>query len=200
MFQIVLASQSPRRRDLLERSGYDFRVQPVKVSEIIEQNLNPVELASQLATLKAEACLSEAKLLKTKGFLILGTDTLVALENKNLGKPDSVEKAYEFLDLLSGQTHRVITAFCLIESETGRKVVDYDETLVEFRELSEDEIRTYIQSGEPMDKAGAYAIQGLGGRFVKSYRGSWSNVVGLPMEKLDAVLVREGLNVRRKSS
>lgn len=200
MLQIVLASQSPRRRDLLERSGYDFRVQPVKVSEIIEQNLNPADLASQLATLKAEATLSQAKLLKTQGFLILGADTLVALGDRNLGKPDSVEKAYEFLDLLSGQTHRVITAFCLIETETGRKVVEYDETFVEFKKLSEDEIWTYIRSGEPMDKAGAYAIQGLGGQFVKSYQGSWSNVVGLPMEKLEAVLKREGFDVRRKTS
>lgn len=199
MLQIVLASQSPRRRDLLERSGYDFRVQPVKVSEIIEQNLNPVALASHLATIKAEAGFSEANLLKAKGFLILGADTLVALDDKNIGKPASEEEAFEFLDLLSGKIHRVVTAFCLIDTESGRKVIDHDETFVEFNTLSENEIKNYIKTGEPMDKAGAYAIQGLGSQFVKSYRGSWSNVVGLPLEKLEAVLKREGFDVHRKT-
>jgi septum formation protein len=200
MLQIVLASQSPRRRDLLERSGFDHRVQSVKVSEIIEQNLNPVKLASHLATQKAEACLNEHKLLNQKGFLILGADTLVALNGKNLGKPESEAEAFEFLDLLSGKIHQVVTAFCLIETESGRKIVSHDETLVEFRKLSEQEIREYIATGEPMDKAGAYAIQGLGNKLVKEFKGSWSNVVGLPMEKLERVLKEEGLNVRRRQS
>ncbi len=200
MFELVLASQSPRRRDLLKRSGFHFRVQPVKVSEIIEQNLNPQDLASHLATLKARAGLSESKLAETGGFLILGADTVVAYGGKNLGKPQTKQEACEFLDLLSGKTHQVITAFCLIESASKREIVDYAETLVEFHPLSETEIWEYIETGEPMDKAGAYAIQGLGGKFVKSYRGSWSNVVGLPMEKLEEVFVREGFDVRREST
>lgn len=198
MLKIVLASQSPRRRDLLERSGYDFQVQPVKVSEIIEQNLNPVVLASQLATQKAEACLNENNLLKSKGFLILGGDTVVALGEQNLGKPSSPEEAIQILDLLSEHVHQVITAFCLIECETGRRVVDHDLTFVEFRKLSSLEIQEYVKSGEPMDKAGAYGIQGEGRHFVKTHTGSWSNVVGLPMEKLEEVLKREGFQVGRK--
>lgn len=198
MLQIVLASQSPRRRDLLAESGYDFRVQPVKVSEIIEQNLNPVDLASQLATQKARACLSEYNLLNTKGFLILGGDTLVAYGDKNLGKPKSEAEAAQFLDLLSGRIHRVITALCLILTESGREVILWDETLVEFKNLSSQEIEDYVASGEPMDKAGAYGIQGAAKSFVQSVKGSWSNVVGLPLEKLDEVLKREGFHVRRK--
>jgi len=200
MYVLVLASQSPRRRDLLERAGFEFWVQSVKVSEIIEQNLNPEDLASHLATKKARAAVQVLKPLKTEGNLILAADTVVALDDKNLGKPESAEEAVQFLDLLSGREHRVITAFCLVDPISGKEVGAFDRTFVEFKKLTEGEIRTYVQSGEPMDKAGAYAIQGEGRHFVKEYRGSWSNVVGLPMEKLEEVLRREGFDVRRRKT
>lgn len=198
MFTLVLASQSPRRRELLDGAGFDFRVQSVKVSENIEQNLNPAVLASQLATDKARAGYADLKDSESRDFLVLGADTVVAYGDKNLGKPTTAAEAFEFLDLLSGRTHRVITGFCLIDGTTGREVVAHDETMVQFRELGAQEIRDYIATGEPMDKAGAYAIQGEGGKFVKAFSGSKSNVIGLCMEKLEEVLEREGWNVRRK--
>ena len=198
MYKLVLASQSPRRRDLLMRAGYEIRVQSVKVSEIIEQNLNPTEAVSHLATKKAQAAFDQYNYLNLKDFLVIGADTLVAFGDKILGKPESEAEAAQFLDLLSGQTHQVLTGFCIIEGGTGRKVVEVDQTLVQFKKLSPHEIKAYIKTGEPMDKAGAYGIQGLGGEFVESYRGSWTNVVGLPMEKFESVLKREGWNVHSR--
>lgn len=200
MLKLVLASLSPRRRDLLEGAGFDFLIQPVKVSEIIEQNLNCAEVASQIATLKADAAIDQNNYLKSEGFLVLSADTVVALGDQIFGKPETPEQAAQFLDLLSGQTHSVITAMALIETGSGRKTKVYDETKVQFRHLSQNEIRDYVHTGEPMDKAGAYAIQGLGKKFVSNYTGSWSNVVGLPLEKLEQVIAENGWKLARKKS
>lgn len=199
MLELVLASQSPRRRELLESAGFQFRVSHVEVSENTDVNLNPEENASQIATRKAKACVSNDKLLKTKGFLVLGADTMVVLGDQILGKPQSFSEAAHFLRLLSGKTHSVITGFSLIETGSTKIHEGYDETLVTFRSLTEDEIQQYVASGEPMDKAGAYAIQGLGKKLVANYSGSWSNVVGLPIEKLQEALNKNGWTVRRRS-
>lgn len=200
MLKLILASLSPRRRDLLESAGFDFKVQPVKVSEIIDENLNPREYASQIATRKALASIDQNNYLKTKGFLVLSADTIVALGDQIFGKPQDEEEAYQILDLLSGKTHSVLTAMTLIETGTLKKVEVVEETLVRFRPLSQEEIRTYIKSKEPMDKAGAYGIQGLGGKLVDSFSGSWSNVVGLPLEKLTEVIDKNGWLLHRKKS
>lgn len=196
MLELVLASQSPRRRELLEKAGYKFRVSHGEVSENIEVNLNPRANASQIATKKARACLERDKNLKSKGFLVLGADTLVVLSDQILGKPADFSEACHFLRLLSGKTHSVITGLSLVESASTKSWEGFDETTVTFRHLSEEEIRNYVKSGEPMDKAGAYAIQGEGRKFVSSYSGSWSNVVGLPMETLERALKENGWIVR----
>lgn len=200
MLKLVLASLSPRRRDLLEGAGFDFLIQPVKVSEIIEQNLNPSEVASQIATLKALAAVDQNNYLKTQGYLVLSADTVVALGDQIFGKPESPDQAVQFLDLLSGQKHSVITAMTLIETGSGCSVRVFDETKVQFRKMNPEEILEYVQTGEPMDKAGAYAIQGLGKKFVSNYEGSWSNVVGLPLEKLEQVIGQNGWKLSRKKS
>ncbi len=195
---LVLASQSPRRRELLLEAGYEFTVSPVKLSENIEENLNPEENASHLATQKARACLDQNKELKPRGNLILAADTIVALGDQILGKPTSVEEARSFLRLLSGRAHRVITGLSLIETGSERLWEGFDQTEVVFRTLSEEEIREYVATGEPMDKAGGYGIQGRAARFVSSTSGSWSNVVGLPLERLERVLEENGWHVRRQ--
>lgn len=195
--KIVLASQSPRRRELLTQAGFEFRVQSVKVSEIIEQNLNPARVASHIATQKAEACFEAYNYKNLQGFLILGADTVVAVGDQILGKPETKEEAVHFLDLLSGRSHQVITGFCLIESGSGRKHVHWDETLVQFKKLSQEEIRKYVNSDEPYDKAGGYGIQGTAQNFVSGIQGSWTNVVGLPMEKLEEVIREEAWDVDR---
>lgn len=196
---LALASQSPRRRELLSDAGYEFRVFPVKVSEIIDENLNPADVASQLGTLKAQSCVEQNKELKQQGFLVLGADTIVVLGRRILGKPQNNAQAREYLRLLSSKTHNVITGFGLVESGTTKVWSGAEVTEVTFRNLSDQEIDTYVASGEPMDKAGAYAIQGGGGKFVSSFSGSWSNVVGLPLERLEKVLSENGWNVRRRA-
>ena len=200
MLKLALASQSPRRRELLEKAGFEFHVFPVKVSEIIDENLNPAEAAAEVAKSKVQACLEQNKSLKSHGFIVLGADTMVVLGQTILGKPRNFSEAQRFLRSLSGKTHRVITGLCLWKSGSTNFWTGAEMTEVKFRPLAEAEIDDYIATGEPMDKAGAYAIQGAGGKFVSSYNGSWSNVVGLPMERLEKVLKENGWSVGRRKS
>jgi septum formation protein len=199
MLEIALASQSPRRRDLLTEAGFEFRVFPVKVSEIIDENLTPAEAASQIATVKVRACIEQNKLLKEPGFLVLGADTMVVLGERILGKPKNFSEGAQYLRALSGKTHRVITGFSLSESASTKVWTGAEMSEVQFKVLSEKEIADYLATGEPMDKAGAYAIQGAGGKFVSSFTGSKSNVIGLPMERLVKVLKEYGWIVRRRT-
>lgn len=200
LLEFALASQSPRRRDLLKAAGFSFRAFPVKVSEIFDKNLNAGDQASHLATIKARAALEEHKELKLPGYLVLGADTIVADGETLLGKPENTLEAHQFLRLLSGKTHRVITGISLHESGATNFYTGFDQTLVQFRDLSDAEIAEYVATGEPMDKAGGYAIQGGAAKFVSKVEGSWSNVVGLPMERLEKVLQEKGWNVRRAKS
>lgn len=196
---LILASQSPRRRELLSSARYEFAVSPVKVSEIFDENLNPPEVASHLATVKAEACLDQHKHLNSPGYLILAADTIVVSSDQILGKPVDAAQAVDFLRQLSGVTHRVMTGLTLLESGSSRRWTGVETTEVTFRKLGADEIAAYVATGEPMDKAGAYGIQGLAKNFVSSFSGSWSNVVGLPLERLESALQENGWVVGRRS-
>lgn len=198
--KLILASQSPRRRELLDQAGFEFSTFPVKVSENIDENLNPEVQVRTLALRKAEACINQNKQLKSQGFLVLGADTMVFLANQSLGKPADFSQAVDFLSRLSGQTHRVITGLALVPTDHSPAWVGHSVTEVTFRSLSSEEIVEYVQTGEPMDKAGAYGIQGLAQKFVSSKSGSWSNVVGLPLESLELALKERGWNVDRKKS
>lgn len=198
MLELLLASQSPRRRELLERAGFEFAVEHVKVSEIIDENLNPSVQVSALAQRKAEAAAILPKSTKKQDNLILGADTLVVLDGKTLGKPKDFFEAVAFLRSLSGKTHSVMTGLCLIHMGSGETYVGFDETRVRFRPLTDEDIQDYVHTGEPMDKAGAYAIQGAAGRFVEDIDGSMTNVVGLPMELLERVLKEKNWYVRRR--
>lgn len=197
MHELLLVSQSPRRRELLSEAGFQFRVDSVKLSEIIDKNVNLERAVSKLAREKAEAFVAQHNMLKGLKILLLSADTVVAVDEDVLGKPSTNLQAREFLRRLSGRAHRVLTGICLWDLESGRVIEATDSTLVMFRNLSEEEIRTYIETGEPMDKAGGYAIQGLGRAFVSGIEGSWSNVVGLPMELLEATLEKNKWSVRR---
>ena len=199
MYEIILASHSPRRRQLLDEAGYQYRLHPVKVSENIEENLNPGEFAETLSRRKAKSALKQPKGLKFKGKLLLSADTVVALDDRILGKPENFKDAEEYLALLSGKMHSVITGCTLVpDGHWSSEVTFHCETKVYFKTLGSAEIADYVATGEPMDKAGAYAIQGLGGNFVERYEGSWSNVVGLPLERLEGVLKKSGWDVIRK--
>lgn len=202
MLQLVLASSSPRRRELLTEAGYAFTVSPVKVSEIFDESLNAREVVSHLATIKARAGLDQHNHLNSPGNLILGADTLVVLPvdggDQILGKPTDEAEALDFLTRLSGRAHRVMTGVCLLRSGTDEAWTGVDVTEVHFRAVSEAELRAYVATGEPMDKAGAYAIQGGAKNFVSHFTGSWSNVVGLPLERLEKALRENGWNVGRR--
>ena len=183
--QVVLASTSPRRKMLLKGLVKNFKVIAPQFDEeeVIAQNPYNIALAS--AIFKAD---SVRALLKNKKCVIIGCDTIVVLKNKLLGKPLGEKNAYKMLKELSGKKHSVISGLCVFDEIHKKVYVDIEESFVYFKKLSEKEIIDYIKTGEPLDKAGAYAIQGKGRKFVKKYTGSYTNIVGLPVEKLKKIL------------
>ncbi len=185
--ELFLASQSPRRAELLCQIGIDFEVVGVEVPEMPEVGEAPVRYVSRVAMAKAEAgrrCHQGTEL------PVLGADTSVVLDNTILGKPNSEEEACAFLTRLSGGRHQVMTAVAVVGHHCNSLVSITD---VVFRTLNSREIHKYVASGEPMDKAGAYGIQGLGGVFAASINGSYSGVVGLPVFETAQLLVPYGL-------
>lgn len=183
MAKFVLASASPRRRELLARVGLYPDVRPADVDEAIHPAEPPVDYGLRVARDKAAAIGGEQP--------VLAADTVVELEGVSLGKAGSAAEAEAFLRRLSARTHRVHTAVVLRTPARSRDRVVTTE--VRFRDLSEAEIARYVATGEPMDKAGAYGIQGLGGALVAELRGSYSNVIGLPLEETLQLLSEEGL-------
>lgn len=180
--RLVLASQSPRRRQILTISGYDFDILPSQISEIPDENLNLTSQIRQLASDKAEACLKMGKFAEGQGILVLASDTVVVFADQILGKPKDEKEARSFLGRLSGQTHDVITAISLIDVGTGRRLQDHAVTQVKFRTLTSEQIAAYVATGDPLDKAGAYGIQNaLAANFVESFIGDYDTIVGLPM-------------------
>lgn len=187
---IILASQSPRRRELLNQMGLKgFKVTSPDVDETIEGNLPPAQIVEELSLRKARAVAESAD----EDDLIIAADTVVALEGAVLGKPEDEVSAFSMLSALSGNRHYVYTGVTVIQ---GSKVVTQHEmTTVTFRELEPEEITNYIATGEPMDKAGAYGIQGLGALLVSGINGDYFNVMGLPVYRLGRILVQFGLDL-----
>jgi septum formation protein len=181
---LVLASGSPRRKEILENLGIIPKVIVSKVDEsIVDITLDPADYTMALSSLKAQAVAKELD----KG-LVIGSDTVVVDEGKILGQPSDEIAAFDMLTSLSGKWHSVISGISVINVETGEEVTDYEETRVCFKKLSDAEIHAYIATGEPMDKAGAYGIQGVAGLFVERMEGGYYNVVGLPLYKLYCIL------------
>lgn len=196
MHQLILASQSSRRRDLLHQEAYRFTVDPVKLSEIIDKNLNCQENVEAIAKQKALAYMKQAKLLKGQGFLILSADTMVEVEGQMLGKPKNSTEARYFLQQLSNKVHSVITGVFILDVDKETEISRSMRTQVWFRDLSEAEISAYVASGEPFDKAGGYGIQGQGQSFVLKIEGSYSNVVGFPLELFRELETQNGWQIR----
>ncbi len=184
---LILASQSPRRSEILKKAGYQFVPFPVYVSEIPNKNLSLNEQILDIAERKAEAVIKALndQSLVTENSVVLTADTMVCFESIALGKPENEKMAFEYLRLLSGQKHQVKTAIYLLDLSTGDRLSHIETTDVYFKKLSDDEIQNYIATKEPLDKAGAYAIQGLGSRFVEKFEGDFDNVVGLPLHALE---------------
>jgi septum formation protein len=179
--RLILASHSPRRKQLLRNAGFDFEACP---SGIDEGHPSSGELPEEFARRNARAKALRVAASSPPGSLVLGADTVVAIHGLVLGKPHGSYDATRMLRLLSGQTHRVITGICLVRAPEEIAALSHETTFVTFSELSDDEIRDYIASQEPHDKAGAYAIQGLASRFVRQISGCYFNVVGLPIPLL----------------
>ena len=190
MKRIILASSSPRRIEILKNLRVEFDVIPSNYEEVIIDKL-PHELVCYLAQNKAEEVSSRVH----QEGIILAADTMVFIENMKLGKPSSKKAAFEMLRCLSGKSHDVITGICLIDKGSDRMFLDYEITKVFIKELTDEEIQSYIETGEPLDKAGAYGIQGVGGLFVKKIEGCYFNVVGLPVNKLYNGFWEMGVNL-----
>jgi septum formation protein len=185
--RLILASKSPRRYELLKQVGLDFEVIPSRVMEDIVQKESPKEHVIRLAEAKARDIAS--------GYpdrWVIAADTIVYINGSILGKPKSREEAMEMLHRLSGQEHWVLTGFSVCHLGKGKSDKEAVQTAVKMKTLSPTEMEWYVQTGEPFDKAGGYAIQGIGSFMIESIRGSYTNVVGLPLCELIQMLNRLG--------
>ncbi len=187
---LILASASPRRADLLRQLGLSFAVHPVAIDETPISGETPADYVRRLASEKAAAGFEAVG---APDALVLGSDTTVVLDGQILGKPSDPTAAMAMLGALSGRTHQVMTGIALASAEATETVVSIAD--VTFRHLGKNEIQAYCETGEPMDKAGGYGIQGRGGAFVTSITGSYSAVVGLPLDRTAVLLERFGLPV-----
>ena len=205
MSQIILASQSPRRKELLEQIGLEFEICPAKGEEIITKTI-PEEVVMELSKQKAEEIAAmvssfgeEHKDITTPSdILVIGADTVVAYDGKILGKPVDEADAKRTLSMLSGNTHSVFTGVTLVlidKSGRAGEIVFYEKTDVKMHEMTEAEIDRYIATGEPMDKAGSYGIQGKGAIYIEKIDGDYNNVVGLPITRIYQELKKIGIEI-----
>ena len=181
--KLILASASPRRSELLRKLGVDFHVVTGQVDEIAGEHLSPHEIVRINAYRKARAVSK-----KYADYLVIGADTTVCLGHRSFGKPTDLADAERMLEQLQGKTHEVVTAICLVRLREHRQKVFAESTSVTFRPLNGEVIRQYLSVINPLDKAGAYAIQEKAEMIVEEYSGSFSNVVGLPLERLQVEL------------
>ena len=181
--RLILASTSPRRIALLKSLGYHFDIIPHDIEECIHDNVSPAELVQNLAFLKASDVAR-----RVCDAVIVSADTIIAHEKGILGKPKDVSDAKRILSILSNSEHDVISGVCVMASPSRKKMLRIERTHIKMKYIKDEEIDRYILTGEPMDKAGAYAIQGEGRKFIEKIDGSYSNAVGLPLELLQEML------------
>ena len=188
--EIILASASPRRKELMEVLGLPFSVRVSDADETTDENLPPYFIVEQLSLLKASDVAKKVSA-EGKNALVIGADTIVTLDGVILTKPKDKEDAKRMLKMLSGTWHSVLSGVTVMNTKTAKSETFYVETKVHFAALTEEEIDGYIETNEPMDKAGSYGIQGKGGIFIDKIEGDYFNVVGLPIHKLTRVLKEE---------
>lgn len=189
---IVLASASPRRKEILALTGIPFRVDASDYGEETHPGLSPRALARRLSRHKAEAVAP-----RYGNAIIIAADTFITFKGKIFGKPRTPAEARRMLSMLNGRKHSVITGFTIMDTRTGKQVTKSVETKVYFKKMTSHEISAYVRSGEPLDKAGAYAIQGLGAALVSKIEGDYYNVVGLPLSALGEGLRKFGVTIFR---
>jgi len=187
--RLILASASPRRCEILKNAGYSFEICPADIDENITEKLTPSGIVGMLSKQKAKAVFE--KLENNQDIAVLGADTIVVQNGQVLGKPKNEDEAFSMLRQLSGKKHEVYTGVCIITSDCTQNY--FDCTTVEFLELSDCQIKAYISTGEPMDKAGAYGIQGKGCVLIKGINGDFFSVMGLPIAKTAKMLKNIGV-------
>lgn len=187
---IILASSSPRRQEMLRNLGLKFIIDPSGADESVGDGLKPDAIVEMLAERKAADVAS-----RYPEGVVIGSDTIVVLEGKVLGKPNDEKDAFSMLSSLQGTTHSVFSGLAIIDISSGKKKIGHVETKVKMRPISSDEILRYIASKEPMDKAGSYAIQGLGSIFVEGIVGDYFSVVGLPVRLMAEYLEEFGISI-----
>ncbi|QXM05754.1 Maf family protein [Crassaminicella indica] len=183
MKKIILASASPRRKDILEKFGFPFKIKKGNIEEKIDAEEKPEQIAMSLAFEKA----IEVSKSCNEGEIVIAADTIV-VKNGILGKPKNYEEAFSMLKMLQDDIHDVITGLAVIEVDTYNKFVTFEKTKVKMKQLTDDEIKRYIDTGEVWDKAGSYGIQGKGSALIEWVYGDYFNVVGLPIAKLQSML------------
>jgi septum formation protein len=191
--RLILASASPRRRELLARLGLPFEVRPSGIEEVLAPGIPAAELATALARAKARDVADRLRAAGEGPAVVLGADTLVVLDGRPLGKPATRDEARAMLRALRGRSHDVVTAVALVGVPGGRETAEVVTSQVRMQPYGDQEIDAYVATGEPDDKAGAYAVQGAGGRLVGRVEGCYTNVVGLPLGTTARLLRASGL-------
>jgi septum formation protein len=181
--KLIVASNSPRRAEILKSAGFIFDAYPTRIDETRRARESARNHVQRLAAAKARAAAERAKR-RNRPAIVIGADTVVLVQGKILGKPSDVKEARRMLALLSGRTHQVLTGVSMLRVPEGAEVHHVETTRVRFLKLSKGDIDDYIATGEPFDKAGAYGIQGIGGRFIASIEGCYFNVMGLPLSRV----------------
>jgi septum formation protein len=190
MKKIILASTSPRRHGLLQQIGLEFEVIPSNYEEDMTMKMSASNLAKTLAYGKAAEV---AK--RVKSGIVIGVDTFISFKGKKIGKPKTNAVARKMLKLISGKTLKIYSGIAMIDAATKQELIDYEITKVKMHKLNDKEIESYIATGEPLDKAGAFAVQGMGAVFVSKVNGCYANAVGLPLHKLTQNLKKFGINI-----
>ena len=191
MKRLVLASGSPRRQDILKQLGLEFEVMISRINETFPKGCSPEKAAVAVALRKTRDVMQKVKF----PAIIIGADTIVVLKGEIMGKPADAGQAFEMISALAGKQHTVITGIAVADNTTGEERTGYQLTLVSMKEIPPDRIRKYITTGEPFDKAGAYAAQGKASLFIDEITGCYLNVVGLPVAKLDSMLRSMGVDL-----
>jgi septum formation protein len=192
---LILASSSPRRQELIRTFQLPVRIEVSHADESYAPLTAPAEIVEALALRKANAVVNSRRIAKSLDGIVIGSDTIVVYDNQILNKPVDDEDAMRMLSMLQGHTHQVFSGVACIDLKSGNQLIRHRMTEVTMRELSVEQISRYIASGEPSDKAGAYAIQGIGATLVDSIHGCYFNVVGLPLSLLSIMLKELGVDV-----
>jgi septum formation protein len=191
---LILASSSPRRQELIRSLGLPYEIISSNADETVEESLTPAEIVEVLALRKAQAVCEQIQPSDKRG-IVIGSDTIVVFQGQVLGKPTDVQDSFRMLSALQGETHQVYSGIACVESQSGEFQVSHRVTHVRMKPLTDEQIRRYIATGEPQDKAGSYAIQGLGATIVEGIEGDYFNVVGLSLSLLSDLLKSYGIHI-----